>query len=68
MTMIIQIKTFLYFPPVKTNEKNLREGVISFFEDINKFLSTHNVRPEDIFISDSSDYIFVHVFHKVKKK
>ena len=65
---MIQIKTFLYFPPVKTNEKALRDGVIAFFDDINKFLAVHNIKSDDIFISDSSDYIFVHVFYKVKRK
>lgn len=66
---MIQIKTFLYFPPSpKTGEKGLRAGVIEFFDEVNKFLENHNVKSDDVFISDSSDYIFVHIFYTVRKK
>jgi len=66
--MTIQIKTFLYFPPTKTNEKELREGVIKFFDEVNVFLASHTVKSDDIFISDSTDYIFVHLYYKIVKK
>ena len=68
MKMTIQIKTFLYFPPVKTSEAGLRQKVIDFFDEINAFLLTHKVDSSDIIVSDSTDYIFVHVVYTVKKK
>lgn len=66
---MIQIKIFLYFPPsVKSSEKILRDGVNDFFNEINKWLEDKNVDPTNVIVSDSSDYIFIHVLYKVKKK
>jgi len=63
---MLQIKTFLYFPPAKGTEKSLRQGIVDFFDDINKWLIDKDVKSEDIMVSDSTDYIFIHIIYKVK--
>ena len=63
---MLRIKTFLYFPPSKGTEKILRDGIVKFFDEINEWLKTHDVKSEDIMVSDSTDYIFIHIIYKVK--
>ena len=65
---MLQIKTFLYFPPSKGNEKTLRQGVVNFFDEINKWLVDKNVEASDIMVSDSTDYIFIHIIYKVRNR
>jgi len=64
---MLQIKTFLYFPPSsKIGEKALRTGIDDFFSGINKWLVDKKLDSTDIMVSDSNDYIFIHIVHKVK--
>ena len=65
---MLQIKTFLYFPQAKGTEKSLRQGIVDFFDDINKWLVDKNVDSTDIMVSDSTDYIFIHIIYKIRKK
>ena len=55
-----QIKHWVYYP-------NKKISIDKFFDEINKFLETHNVDSHNIIISDSSDYIFVYITYKVVK-
>jgi len=63
---MFQIKTFLYFPPAKADERGLRDGIDKFFDSINKWLVDKKLDSTDIMVSDSNDYIFIHIVHKVK--
>lgn len=61
---MLQIKYWVYYPNPKTNQKIALD---KFFDEINKFLEVHDVSSESIIISDSSEYIFVHMTYKVVK-
>ena len=57
---MFQIKHWIYYP-------NKKADIDKFFNEVNEFLEIHDVRAEDISISESSDYIFVYVVYKTVK-
>ena len=59
---MFQIKYWVYYPNTKSS--NQKADLDKFFDEINEFLRTHITRPESIIISDSNEYVFVHMIYK----